>query len=259
VIAEALAWLTTPAPWAARRLGYLYEAVAITARYRRCRAAWAAHLAASRETLLAFSAALPRRRTLVVLGSGAGYDLPLETLARQWQQILLVDLVHPWPIRWRTLAYRHVYRAVWDVAGVVAALIDHPATPPEPRPHWPLPPTTDAVVSLNLMAQLPIVPLATRAAQAFSDEERAAWAQAIVATHWHRLAALSCPSLVITDIASVTLPCDNENSLISERGTLAGFVPPQPSLATWWWEIAPCGEESPSARRRLQVAVYRPS
>jgi hypothetical protein len=39
VIAEALAWLATPAPWAARRLGYLYEAVAITARYRRCRAA----------------------------------------------------------------------------------------------------------------------------------------------------------------------------------------------------------------------------
>jgi hypothetical protein len=40
MLAEFLTWLVTPAPWLARRFGYLQESVAIAARYHRCRLAW---------------------------------------------------------------------------------------------------------------------------------------------------------------------------------------------------------------------------
>ena len=48
MFAELMEWLTTPCPAAARRLGYLREAIAIRARYRRHHENWRPHLDATR-------------------------------------------------------------------------------------------------------------------------------------------------------------------------------------------------------------------
>lgn len=267
MLAEALTWLITPAPWAARRLGYLKEAVAITARYRRCRAAWAPHLEQSRDAILAFSAQQPRRRTLVVLGSGAGLDLPLEALAPQWQRIVLVDLVHPWAIRRRAARLPQVAFATWDIAGVAATLLARPDHLPEPVPQWPLPADTDAVVSLNVMAQLPVVPLAWLAAHGVPDAACDVWAQQVVAAHWRQLARLGIPALLITDFAAEARPCHNctlqrtpTQATPAEmvQSTLFGFALPHAPVRTWVWTIAPCGEVSPAWERRLHVGVFAP-
>ncbi|GLW60664.1 hypothetical protein Hthe01_10130 [Hydrogenophilus thermoluteolus] len=266
MLAEALTWLITPAPWAARRLGYLKEAVAITARYRRCRAAWAPHLEQSRDAILAFSVQQPRRRTLVVLGSGAGLDLPLEALAPQWQRIVLVDLVHPWAIRRRAARLPQVAFATWDIAGVAATLLARPDHLPEPVPQWPLPADTDAVVSLNVMAQLPVVPLAWLSAHGMPAAACDAWAQQVVAAHWQQLATLGVATLLVTDYAAThhlcplraTTAADAALPLPPDESTLFGFELPQPPLRQWVWRIAPCGELSPHWERQLRVGVFVP-
>lgn len=265
MLAEALTWLITPAPWVARRFGYLKEAVAITARYHRCRDAWAPHLAASRSAVTAFSAALSSRRTLVVLGSGAGLDLPLEALANEWQQVVLVDLVHPWPIRHRARRWSNVALATWDVGGVLPTLRRHPPVLVEPHTDWPLPPETDAVISLNLMAQLPVLPLAWLERRGVSEAERHAWARAVVAAHWRQLATLSLPVLLLTDFAAEWWVCENHSTqndnhnkekMLAVASTLFGFALPCLPQRTWPWRIAPCGEESPLWERRLQVGQF---
>jgi hypothetical protein len=267
MLAEALTWLITPAPWVARRLGYLKEAVAITARYRRCRAAWTPHLEQSRDAVLTFSAQQPRRRTLVILGSGAGLDLPLEALASQWQRIVLVDLVHPWAIRWRAARLPQVSFATWDIAGVAAALLDCPGRLPEPVPQWFLPDDTDAVVSLNVMAQLPVVPLAWLSAHGMPAAACDAWARQVIAAHWQRLRSFGVPALLITDFVAETRPCHNralkrtpKEATPAEmiQSTLFGFTLPNEPVRTWVWTIAPCGEISPEWERRLRVGVFAP-
>ncbi len=271
MLAEFLTWLMTPAPWLARQLGYLRESVAIAARYRRCRAAWEPHLTNTREAILAFSKQQSKRRTLVVLGSGHGLDLPLAALANDWQQIVLVDLVHPWSIRRQAWRWRHVQLATWDIAGVVEALAAYPDRLPSPAPDWPLPADCDGLISLNVMAQLPIVSLAYLHRRGWPEEALKAWARAVVAAHWACLVAVGVPTLLITDVAAKWRslksgdadgqkggfhgPSELESSICSEEETLFGFTLPLAPQRVWTWTIAPFGELAPGIERQLTVVA----
>lgn len=277
MITEWLTWLLTPAPWWVRRVGYLAESVAIGARYRRCRAAWQPHLTACQETILAFSHHLPRRRTLVVLGSGAGYDLPVEALAADWQRIVLVDLVHPWSIRWRAARLPHVERVTWEIAGVRYSLLGRlaPGTPlPLPQPFWPLPDDCDALISLNVMSQLPVMPIAYLARRGWPEGVLAAWSRTVVAAHWQQLVEAGVPTLLITDVAAewrtvlpgrikAQQPGQTDTDLgrvgteptIEREETLFGFSLPVPPARTWHWTIAPAGELAAGVEKRLTVVA----
>ena len=271
MLAEFLTWLVTPAPWLARRFGYLQESVAIAARYRRCRLAWEPHLTNTCQAVLAFSKQQKRRRTLVVLGSGHGLDLPLAALANNWQRIVLVDLVHPWSIRRQVRRWRHVQLATWDIAGVVEALAASPDRLPTPSPRWPLPADCDGLISLNVMAQLPIVPLAFLHRHGWQEEALKEWARAIVAAHWKLLAAAGVPTLLITDVAATwrflksdgssdqkggfDAPSELEPSTCSQEETLFGFTLPILPQRVWTWTIAPAGELAPEIERHLTVVA----
>jgi hypothetical protein len=54
MLAEWWSYLTTPCSPEARRMGYLRESIAIRARHRRCRHAWAPHLAKTRQGLVSY-------------------------------------------------------------------------------------------------------------------------------------------------------------------------------------------------------------
>ncbi len=97
-----LAWalsLVNPAPLRLRRRGYVRQSGLLHARSRRCRAAWAPHLARARGVILAAAEATVGRGSAVVLGSGLLDDVPLDSLAKLFDRVTLVDAVHPWPAR----------------------------------------------------------------------------------------------------------------------------------------------------------------
>ena len=70
MLREALDWLVTPSLPFARRSGHLSEFVAIAARRRRHRAAWAPHEARSRAAVLRAAMTVDPDGTAVILGAG---------------------------------------------------------------------------------------------------------------------------------------------------------------------------------------------
>src|SRR5437762_463756 len=106
MLLEWLESLATPCPPEIRDLGYRRELIAIGARQRRCRAAWAIHIARSRGAILEAMGLVPRRRTAIVLGSGRLLDVPLAELAREFERVVLVDALHPLVSRWQARRYQ---------------------------------------------------------------------------------------------------------------------------------------------------------
>lgn len=254
MIAEALAWLVTPCPVLVRRLGLLGESVAISARHRRCRVAWAPHLAATRAAVLDAIERTPRRRTALVLGSGALLDLPLTELASAFRRVLLVDVVHPWRARLRSLGLANVTRITDDVTGVLDAVGKGDLASPRPY-HLIDDPEVDLVVSLNLLSQLPVVPV-RRLDGVVAAAPLAAMAQALVGSHLADLDRSPAATLLISDVERVVVGRDGR---AIERSSLIADLPEPSGQREWWWDIAPAPEADPeTSERRRVVARFVP-
>lgn len=231
MLAEGLIYLMSlrGTPPAFRR--HLGGAVGLWARGRRQARAWAPHLERSRALIGGAMAALPRRRTVAVLGAGPLFDVPVEVLGRAFERVLLFDLAHLLPARRRIAPLTNV-EAVWR----------NLAPPGETTPLAFLEGLCglDWVISVNLVSQI--------AHAARAGDERAA-----IDRHLAGLDALPCP---------VTLVTDTQYRVIDRRGTvletfdmLYGRALPA-AAQRWEWEVAPLGEESASARRVHDVSGF---
>src|SRR5689334_8788395 len=95
---------------------HLGEAVGLWARGQRQTRAWAPHLANSRGLIDTSIDDLGSRRTVVVLGSGPLFDLPVESLARTFRRVILVDRIHLSTIGQRVDRYANVERQWRDLS-----------------------------------------------------------------------------------------------------------------------------------------------
>src|SRR4051812_15117335 len=91
----------TPVPLHLQEMGYLRELRGIRRRYRQWRWAWEPHCATTRDLIRAAMNRCRRRRKAVLFGTGYLHDVPLEELAAAFGSVVLVDLAHPLPARWR--------------------------------------------------------------------------------------------------------------------------------------------------------------
>ncbi|MBM3546619.1 MAG: hypothetical protein FJX54_06680 [Alphaproteobacteria bacterium] len=254
MIGEALAWLATPCPFYVRRLGLLTESIAISARHRRCRAAWAPHLAATRQVILDAIARTPRRRTALVMGSGALLDVPLEELADAFERVLLVDLVHPWTARLKTRHLPQVMHVTDDVTGTLEAVARGELVRPRPFPLL-ADPEVDLAVSLNLLSQIPVVPV-RRLDGRIDDARLAAAAQNLVKSHLADFDRSRAATLLVSDVERVVT--DRNGQEIERASLIADLAEPRADRE-WWWDIAPAPEiDSNSSERRRVVARFVP-
>lgn len=248
MIAEALEWLVTPCPLYVRRLGALSESIAISARHRRCRDAWAPHLEQSRAMIREAIARTPRRRTALVLGSGALLDVPLVDLASTFQRVVLVDLVHPWRARIAARRFSNVTRITDDVTGTLEAASKGELV--RPRPYQPLQdPEVDLAISLNLLSQLPVAPVGRLDGQA-DDEALAKAAQDLVRQHLDDLDRARATTLLISDVERVLRARDGQEI---ERSSLIADLPEPGFDRSWRWDIAPAPEVDPEASESRRV------
>ena len=219
MLTEALLYLVTPCPGWSRRAGYLRESIAIGARRARRKADWAEHLANSRQAVLDAAGFCRRKRRAIVLGSGHGFDLPLEALASTFAKIDLVDAVHPLSMRLRARNLRGATLIEADVAGLDG-----------PRPAYPA--DTDLIVSLNLVSQLGV-------ATGIDPAKRAE----LRGRHVREILSLGCTACVIGDTNR------HENRLRESRETTVAIDWPAPDgqregpeIREWRWPVAPAGE-----------------
>jgi hypothetical protein len=233
-----LAWALSalnPAPLPLRRLGYVRQSDLLHARSRRCRAAWAPHLARARSVIAAAAGATRQRRHAVVLGSGLLDDVPLDALARLFDRVSLVDAVHPWPARLAARRYPNVALVTAEIsAGLAGAWAELCAE-------------ADLIVSANLLSQIPLLPI--EAHETRGREAPPRLGAHLVETHLAALDALAGRAervCLITD--TVQREEDRAGRTVDSADLLFGIALP-PAPEAWDWEIAPFGEIG--RRRRL--------
>lgn len=251
MLAEALLYTRARLAGQHDRHGHLAEQVAIWARHRRLRQAWAEHLTHARALCLMAAEACTQRRTALVLGAGVLLDVPLERLSALFARVVLADMAFlPGTLR---LAKRlgNVELMTADLSGCLDTLPDALALArraPAPTPNLGLGlPGLDYVHSANLLSQLPLHAVAAlrKQEQAASapDEDIEAFAASLVAAHLSALRALPCSVSLVADTCERTLADDGTPH--SESDLLYG-VPLPFQGQTWTWRLAPRGELNPS-------------
>lgn len=207
---------------------YLAAAAKYWARGVRQTRAWAPHLANARGLLDTSIDDLASRRTVVVLGSGPLFDLPIESLARTFERVILVDRIHLSSLSSRIGRYRNLTLDWRDLSpeGGLDFLADIAGL--------------DWVISANLVGDM--------AAAAPPD-----LARRIVDCHLDTLAALPCPVTLITDLDFRVF---NRHGVILDSADLLHGRPMPRSGLRWKWEAIPFNEEARHTRRVHYVAAW---
>lgn len=244
MLREALEYLTTPCPPLARRHGYLAEMVALGARYRRQRAAWAPHVARCHDFIADAIRDRPKGGRALVVGSGRLIEVPLPVLAERFDEVVLVDMLHIWSVRRAARRCGHVRVATADITGTLAALDGMSADKlPLPAPAPPdLPGERFAfAVSCNLLSQLPLLPLAVieHKIPGTPDAARTDFAQSLLRSHLAWLARAAHRPALFSDTESLWL---SDGRVVGRDDSLWGLRLPAPDRR-WTWNIAPAPEE----------------
>ncbi len=232
----------------ARQLGYLRETISTYARYRRVRQSWAPHLSASRNFIEQIVTATPGRHAVTILGSGWGLDLPLATLERTYQQVHLVDIVHPRSVRKRLSKHHTLHFIEADLTGVVAQLSRSSDRASAVTPEFPTLPNADLIISANLLSQLPILPM--RYAERRQWTIRDGLKKQLLFAHAKWLAAQATPVCLISDYQMHIY--DRQGVCIEQEDLFNGLTF-KSSTNEWEWEIAPFGEVAKNFRITHQV------
>lgn len=242
MLVEALEALLTPCPAFARGFSYGAEMAALGARRRRCRRAWASHVANARQFLIDAAQQAPSGGGAIIVGSGRLIEVPLPALAARFSQVVLADVIHPLPVRLAAARFRNVHLLPVDVTGALAplhqALLDGS---PLPTPSPPDLGGFDFAASCNVLSQLPLLPLEAIDARrsTIPDTEKQAFAQALAADHLAWMRRLARVAALFTDVESVR----RDRSGREEREPTTWGVPLPSPDHVWTWAIAPAPED----------------
>ena len=199
-----------------RRVSEIASSVSLWSRARRCATAWAPHEENCKAFIEEKAGQLIEHRTVVVLGSGLGRDIPLEFLSRRFKRVELYDLVHLPSIKWaaRRAGLTNVFFFERDLASGLEFLRDIK--------------DLDLVISANLVSQMGL------RAKADAPHD-------LIQHHLNGLLQGPWTPCLITDISYDARSPSGE--VLYESDLLAGVTPP-PSFKSWEWTVAPLGEVS---------------
>jgi hypothetical protein len=249
-------------PWA-RRLGLAREHAAIAARHGRVRAAWAPHLAASRQAILDGAARCRTRHQVLVVGAGDCLDVPVAELAVQFERVVLADIVVGPVARWLAWRFRRRVQCVnWDATGALARLAAArdtitPADAPQifagADPGPPPGGEADLVVSANCLSQLGLVPGHSLPAAESDGDLPERCAKAASRRHLTWLATRSGVRVLLADVARLDVAPDGRELKRQRLRERYGLRPPDRS---WRWDLAPIPEWAPDFHRVHEVGAW---
>jgi len=207
---------------------HLAPAVRYWARGARQTRAWAPHLANARGLIDTTIDDFAVRRTVVVLGSGPLFDLPIESLARTFERVILVDRIHLSSLHNRIGRYGNIALDWRDLSD------------------------DDALGFLDGIDGLAWV-ISANVVSAMATGARPDLARRVVDRHLDALSALPCPVTLITDLDYRVF--NRHGVILDSADLLHGRAMPRSGLR-WKWEVAPFGEETRHTRRVHYVAAW---
>lgn len=261
MLAELFTYLTTPCPWYVRRMGYLYEAIAMRERHRRHRADWQQHIVNTRRCVLSVAEKCRNRDRAVVLGAGLLLDVPLSELASIFREVVLADIVFLPEIRRRITSYGNVTLLQCDVTGIAELLFQNvqygrQVLPSDTTPYHPVVDAgTGLVVSLNLLSQLCVIPgrYALKHIPTLHENHVSDWCRRITASHYAAMASMPGDVCLIADHEFAKY--DRHGQVIEKGSTIYGIALPEPD-DSWTWMVAPFKEESRYFSKELHVGAW---
>ena len=276
MLQEAWLWLRTPCAPAARKLGHLAEAVALSARSRRQQKNWQAHHQHTREAIRQVAAQCSARQVALILGAGECHDVPVAELAQQFTRVILVDIVLLPALRRQCNAFTNVECYEQDLTGLVAILAQ-PNAVPDAGALVGLDASAGAyaaltsllrrtrceladisfLASVNLLSQLPVKPVDYLQQQNPSLPLAVlnAFAWQLLYAHLEQLRRLACPVCLVTDDRQRTW--DAAGKLVEEVALIAPLALAPQVFARWPWPLAPRGELPQGFHAEHEVVAIR--
>ncbi|MBA3850607.1 MAG: hypothetical protein C0502_11545 [Opitutus sp.] len=263
MLAELWKRLRTDSSRAARRLGLAREHFAIAERHARVRAAWAAHLEASKQAILEGAQRCPRHDRALVIGAGDCHDVPVAELAERFPQVTLADVVLSATAKdWANKLPGRVCTAVWDATGALTRLAEvrdaisaddapklfadaDPGPPPGGEP--------DFLVSANCLSQLGLVPGHSLPAAEDDKALPERCAKAAARRHLGWLAARTGQRVLLVDAVRYDIAPEGKVLRTETLYTRYGLRAPD---RTWRWDLAPIPEWSSDFHRVHDVGVW---
>ncbi|MBR5959056.1 MAG: hypothetical protein IKZ99_11895 [Salinivirgaceae bacterium] len=102
---------------AMRRAGYLKDQTGIRRRYEREQEPWQQHIDNTRRFIVESARKVASHKSVAVLGSGWLLDVPVDELSQMFENVYLVDIVHPEPVKVRARKLGNVHLVEADLTG----------------------------------------------------------------------------------------------------------------------------------------------
>lgn len=258
---ELFTYITTRCSLHVRRMGYLYEAIGLSCRYKRHSDSWLHHLEKTRQFVLSAAGKSQERGKVVILGSGLLLDVPIETLSSMFREVVLIDIVCLPEVYRRIKGYNNVRFIQQDVTNIAESLyqnVQHgrrelPSANPVVLPK--IDNGTGLVISLNILSQLTVVPrkYALKKLKGIPMEHINAWCRQITEAHYDFIMSLPYNVCLIADYRYTRR--DRNGRITAQGSTISGISLPVPD-DSWTWNIAPLGEESRHYSKELDVGAW---
>lgn len=238
MLKELIIHALTPSAWVPGRAKLTAGAVGLWSRGMRCRKAWEPHLIRTKTAIESVISDLRHHKTVAVLGSGSLFDVPLYTLSDEFDQVVLVDLVHLFPVYFQRWARGNVKLISRDLSSAAAIQSGKPDQDPMQFLHEMK--GLDLVISVNLLSQL------GHGAPAGLERD-------VIHAHLESLARFERRVVLITDVAFEVL--DRAGKVVERFDLLYGQKLPKPDKK-WTWTVCPFGEEAKDTERVHTVHFY---
>ena len=222
----------------AKSMGYVTEAIAMQQRAKRCQTEWQSHYQHCQNAILNFTETLNSKTTLVIIGAGSTQDIPLKQLSEQFEKVLLVDIVFLQHARNAIKPFNNIELLELDITNSVLNAFEGNLSL-NLSDAFTKNSKMSAVISLNLITQLPLLPLKWLQNQKVltSEEQALIYAQTMIKHHLKYLQTFP-NALLIADKCGRSY---QNNRCVDEHDPWWDLLPPE-FAEEWQWKLIPEGE-----------------
>ncbi|MDD4973138.1 MAG: class I SAM-dependent methyltransferase [Bacteriovorax sp.] len=255
MICELIAYFNSYKTREARVFGHLYESIALIEREKRCRSYWLSHRTLCKNFITENMNKCSGKSSVLVLGSGPLHEIPLELLARSFEKVDLIDVVHLKSTKERYSQHKNVHFIEADITELESELLKSRKVVNK-MPSQFLDQNYDLVISANILSQLSYHLrnfLEKKARPKLSAEELDLFANQVTFDHFLYLQKFSCPVILITDTETVLQ--DKQGRVIESETPYINFSFPVP-IKEWWWNVAPIPEYQKNIALKMKVSAF---
>lgn len=259
---ESLEFFLTPTTPLARKYGFLYSSIALKHRYERCKKIWLPHLKSCQDLFIETAASLPQKKSVVILGSAHLHEIPVHLLLHNFEQITLVDIVHPLKHHWLAKRNSRVKLVTQDLTEALQHLekinsLDelhklNKELAAKDLFHF----SADLIVSANVLSQLALLPidaLERKLKRELTIEEKDQICADFAQTHLKNLTACEGKKLIYADREVIYKDPQGE---VTYRGHYPVNFKEYKKLKEWTWLLAPLGEASKKYSVEMKIEAY---